>query len=186
MRSGQKSRIKKLQKPKSGLIFGLQIFFIVGARRGHWKSLCTQIVNIYLNWAWKFHSWFTKSCGFTNSNKGPLTTFLLICEQPLMVLTTRTILSVAIEMFTLSSRLKCLFSCFSSQLLSSVTGRRDVSEFNHSNSFTTLHPVREKKEKKEDSTNRPFTGTVRLSAVVIKESHRRLFKDPHLIHQGAA
>lgn len=148
MRSGQKSRIKKLQKPKSGLIFGLQIFFIVGARRGHWKSLCTQIVNIYLNWAWKFHSWFTKSCGFTNSNKGPLTTFLLICEQPLMVLTTRTILSVAIEMFTLSSRLKCLFSCFSSQLFSSVTGRRDVSEFNHSNSFTTLHPVREKKKKK--------------------------------------
>lgn len=103
-----------------------------------------------------------------------------------MVLTTRTILSVAIEMFTLSSRLKCLFSCFSSQLFSSVTGRRDVSEFNHSNSFTTLHPVREKKKKKEDSTNRPFTGTVRLSAVVIKESHRRLFKDPHLIHQGAA
>lgn len=102
-----------------------------------------------------------------------------------MVLTNRTILSIAMEMFTLSSRLKCLFFCFSSQLVSSVTGRRDVTEFNHSSSFTSLRPVRGKK-KKEDSTNRPFTGTVRLSAMVIKESHRRLFKDPHLIHQGAA
>lgn len=58
-----------------------------------------------------------------------------------------------------------------------LSSRRDVADFNHTYSFTSLCPCN------KECTNYPLTGTMGLSALVIKESHRHLFKEPHLIHQ---
>ena len=85
----------------------------------------------------KFLSWVRKSCGFKKFNKGPL------------VLTNRTILSVAMEMFMSSSRLKCLFFAFLlNYSLQWPAGETCLSSITL-NSFTSLRPVRGKKKKKK-------------------------------------
>ena len=91
----------------------------------------------------KFLSWVRKSCGFKKFNKGPL------------VLTNRTILSVAMEMFMSSSRLKCLFFAFLlNYSLQWPAGETCLSSITL-NSFTSLRPVRGKKKKKKRGQHQP-------------------------------